>query len=41
MYRTDGYRKGEKARLALEARFEGLGEGFDPTYRFELGFPQA
>lgn len=41
MWRTDGYRKGEQLRLALEAHFEGLGDeaAFDPTYRIEIGFP--
>jgi predicted ATPase len=34
-YRTDGMRKGDAIRLALEASFEELG-----TYRIELGFPQ-
>jgi predicted ATPase len=34
-YRTDGLRKGEANRLALEATLEELG-----TYRIELGFPQ-
>ncbi|RYE09099.1 MAG: ATPase [Hyphomicrobiales bacterium] len=34
-YRTDGLRKGEANRLALEATLEDFG-----TYRIEFGFPQ-
>ncbi len=42
MYRTDGVRKGEKNRLMLEVRLDGLGSdsNLEMAYRIELGYPQ-
>lgn len=39
MYRTDGYRKGEANRLALEISLEEGETGLPLRYRLEVGFP--